>query len=695
MADVPNNTNTSVSLAFGETYTGEIETANDEDWLSVELTAGVTYAFRMTGSTIGDGTLDDPFIKGLYDADGVSLNRFDDDGAGNRNSQLVFTPTESGTYYISAGSWETEVGTYKFTFAEYVAEAPTPYSSAIVDQVDNSGDDRIDGLLSGFRYQNVLGADTTEVTYSIPRAGSQWSTDPNNGYGPESGEGEPWDNIAYLTTNEAALFRDGLSQLESLAKLTLTEVADNSTSAGSVRVAWTGQMDEDQAAHAYYPAGSPVGGDIWILSENQGTGGEGSYFQLVLLHELGHAVGLKHPFDDDGSGVILPAEYDCLEYTLMAYNVSVLDEAIDGASFYPTSYMYLDILALQYMYGAAENATGNTTYTFASGQKYYETIWDTGGTDTYDASGQTRALTLDLTPGSWSNVGTQITLFSADGNQTKTDTVFTPPEVTVENAIGGSGGDRLIGNTAANRLTGNSGNDSLYGGNGNDTLSGGAGSDRIEAGKGNDLVTGGSSQSGIESGNDTVWAGDGNDSIYGAAGADRLGGGEGHDMIFGLGGNDTIFGGKGSSALSRDTLDGGAGDDEIYGGAGDDSVVGGAGNDLLYSGTGDDVIIGGAGDDTLWGMKDDDMLTGGDGADTFVFAAGHGDDVITDFDIGEDNLDLAAVNFNFTSVNDVVASATAATVSGSTGVLINLGGGDSVFLVGVSLTDIPAIDITL
>ncbi len=44
----------------------------------------------------------------------------------------------------------------------------------------------------------------------------------------------------------------------------------------------------------------------------------------------------------------------------------------------------------------------------------------------------------------------------------------------------------------------------------------------------------------------------------------------------------------------------------------------------------------------MTGLGGGDTLTGGAGADTFVFEAGHGDDTVTDFTDGEDQIDLSA-----------------------------------------------------
>ncbi len=96
--------------------------------------------------------------------------------------------------------------------------------------------------------------------------------------------------------------------------------------------------------------------------------------------------------------------------------------------------------------------------------------------------------------------------------------------------------------------------------------------------------------------------------ITGTNAADRLMGGDEAEQIDGLKGSDTLDGGKG-----------------------DDTLTGGKGADLLIGGKGSDILDGGKGDDTLMGGK---------GADIFVLEVGQDTDVITDFQLEEDRLDL-------------------------------------------------------
>ncbi len=173
--------------------------------------------------------------------------------------------------------------------------------------------------------------------------------------------------------------------------------------------------------------------------------------------------------------------------------------------------------------------------------------------------------------------------------------------------VGDSGNDTIKGLGAADVLYGRGGDDTLYGGRGKDTLYGDNGNDRLFGDNNNDILHGGA-------GDDTLNGGNSADRLYGEDGDDELNGGNGHDMLYGGAGNDKLDGGDGN-----DRLEGGEGDlDVLAGGAGEDRLFGDGGNDRLEGGEGSD------------------RLRGGEGADEFLFRAGDGVDVITDFSV-EDN----------------------------------------------------------
>ena len=137
---------------------------------------------------------------------------------------------------------------------------------------------------------------------------------------------------------------------------------------------------------------------------------------------------------------------------------------------------------------------------------------------------------------------------------------------------------------------------------------------------------------------DIISLGAGDDTAQGFLGDDTLFGGAGDDVLEGGAGLDVLGGGSG-----RDSLSGGANNDVLYGGSGDDRLIGGAGDDTLSGGANADFLAGGAGNDWLNGGLGSDTLQGGDGADVFVFGApGSGADRIIDFEVGIDQVHIAA-----------------------------------------------------
>jgi serralysin len=101
-----------------------------------------------------------------------------------------------------------------------------------------------------------------------------------------------------------------------------------------------------------------------------------------------------------------------------------------------------------------------------------------------------------------------------------------------------------------------------------------------------------------------------------------------------------------------------------------DTITGNAGSNRLEGGPGRDTIDGGGGADTIVSGRDSDQIWGGQGADTFVFdhfldssmfnvlssvtrpdgnyTTGAGVDVINDFLVGTDKIDLSGIDANST-----------------------------------------------
>lgn len=175
-----------------------------------------------------------------------------------------------------------------------------------------------------------------------------------------------------------------------------------------------------------------------------------------------------------------------------------------------------------------------------------------------------------------------------------------------------------------------------------------------------------------------IRGGDGADSITGGAAFDDINGNQGDDTAHGGAGDDWVVGGKGNDVLFGD-----AGDDLVLGNLGDDTLSGGDGKDILRGGQGADVLQGGAGDDWLSGDRGDDTITGGAGADTFHSFSGAGIDRITDFRLSEGDRVLLDAGTAYT-----LRQSGADTI-------VDMGNGDQVVLVGVSLSSLTGAWITV
>ena len=505
-------------------------------------------------------------------------------------------------------------------------------------------------LVEGHKWGGALGTAVT-LTYSFP-TGTAYFIDPYNSDSPN----DEWSSWSPLTTGERDAVRDVLATWSSFARISFVEVADNASVVGELRFAYTENIDPEFVGHAYYPSNHPSAGDVWLSwygfnPDGNATVPPGTFDYHTILHEVGHALGLKHPFSSPN---VIPDGLDNFFYTIMSYTASPWSEEGDSySSFAPTTPMYYDLLAIQALYGRNTTVnSGNTTYTFNDGTRYWEAINDGGGHDVIVYNGSEDS-SIDLTPGAFSELSEAI--FFSDGISSRA-TVTIGPNVVIEDARGGSGNDTLRGNSGANVLSGGAGNDTFRAWAGADTFNGDAGTDTLSfvgwgPGVSIDLslaatqaVSGGSLKlSSIEN----IVGGNGADTLRGNNGANVLSGGAGNDTLNGGFGADAMFGGSGNDIFVFDNL----GDriDEI-GGSGIDQVqvsislslanttivkgdvenlallgsanLGGTGNGLdnvIVGNTGTNTLIGAAGNDTLNGGFGSDTMQGGSGNDIYVF----------------------------------------------------------------------------
>ena len=142
--DFAADTSTTGAISVGGSAIGEIESADDCDWFAVTLQEGRTYQIDLEGAATGAGNLSDPYLFGIYDGNGFLLPQSsNDDGGAGYNSRFVFTPSESGTYFVASSGAFSDTGTYKLSLREVVddfaSRALTP-GDPPTGQMEHKGD---------------------------------------------------------------------------------------------------------------------------------------------------------------------------------------------------------------------------------------------------------------------------------------------------------------------------------------------------------------------------------------------------------------------------------------------------------------------------------------------------------------------------------------------------------------------------
>ena len=320
------------------------------------------------------------------------------------------------------------------------------------------------------------------------------------------------DNLNNLVTSrssfspaQAEAISTALIKWSNVTSINFTEVKETDNSFGTLRFGLSDNIDalvSNSSAFAFFPSNIESGGDIWLNANtkdildgkfigtfSESTFQEGSFSYSILVHEIGHALGLKHPFETSSRNFdTLNADDNVINNTIMSYAVS-LDADVVGLTAYPTTPMIEDIRAIQHLYGTNKSFnSGDTSYFFDDSTTYFQTIWDSGGTDTIIYSGN-QPLELSLSSASGSFIGKRVKGYSENGTYlTEIKNIYIADFVTIENVSGGSGNDLIKGNSTSNFLAGGKGNDSLYGHGANDVFEGGEGNDIVYGGEGVDIL---------------------------------------------------------------------------------------------------------------------------------------------------------------------------------------------------------------
>ena len=345
-------------------------------------------------------------------------------------------------------------------------------------------DQDISGLLQGSAWN------ATSLTFSFPTSSDQYGTQATYG------DNDPFNGFSALDSaghsGQQAEAARALNLISSYTNLTFTQITETTTTHATIRFANTAPSSiSTGTSEAYYPSTNIAGGDIFYggTGENPRMGNFDS--GQAILHELGHALGLKHGQDNFEYGTMNADRLD-IEFSLMNYpNYIGSNDGFATASTSSQTYMMYDIAALQYMYGANFNMSGqNNTYSWSAstGEEFvngasqgrpvdnhiFETIWDGGSVSTYDLSNFSQSQVDDMRPGYWMLFSSsQLADLNANAASKPSGEIFARADIynaleyngdarsLIDNIITGSGNDTITENAANNTINGGAGTDTV------------------------------------------------------------------------------------------------------------------------------------------------------------------------------------------------------------------------------------------
>ena len=254
---------------------------------------------------------------------------------------------------------------------------------------------------------------------------------------------------SFLTYDFTSVIARAFAEWSTYGDIEFQQVADGGAAAGvghdaDIRI-FFGAIPGSTAGYAFYPSnyGSAIAGDMLLDTLNVFNTNP-VLFESIVLHEIGHALGLGH----------------------------VADDSIMTATISETSLQADDIAGIQAIYGVQQGAPTPPPPT----NNADENLIGTGSSDTIKGSQGDDTLS--------GGGGSDWLYGGADDDQVD----------------GGGGNDRLSGNSGLDLIRGGDGKDTVKGGSGDDTLEGGNGDDVLRGGRQSDVLTGGSGNDNIKGG---------------------------------------------------------------------------------------------------------------------------------------------------------------------------------------------------
>ena len=566
---------TGVVTVNGSASTGVINFAADADALKISLVANTSYLFSQNSTSSVD-----PYLY-LYDSN-FSLLDSNDDANGTLNSQIAYTALTTGAFYLGAKAFSTSVGSYSVSAISVVTPPPPQVSIAATTPSLNEGNSGF--TVASFTVSLSVAMPTSaSVSWVLAGVGSSPSS-PDDFSGATSGivnfspgvtqqtiqiniigdtTFEPNEQFTVTLSSPSS----GLSMGQASATTTILDDDDDysfdSSTTGVVTVngsASTGVINF--AADADALKISLVANTSYLFSQNSTS----SVDPYLYLYDSNFSL---LDSNDDANGTLNSQ----IAYTALTTGAFYL-----GAKAFSTSVGSYSVSAISQ--SAINGTTGNDTI---NGTFVCDTINGLAGNDTINGLNADDNLYggdgNDILDGGSGNdlldggLGTDTASYAGTTTSVNVDlrlanigqnTIGAGIDqlVSIENLIGGLGGDTLHGDSLSNYIDGADGDDLIDGGEGNDTLIGG---NNGTAGDTVSYITAGSAVT-VNLDLTTVQntGGGGSDTL---SGFENLIGSEWSDILTGTGGNNLINAGAGDDTIvgvvGADTIDGGGGIDTI------------------------------------------------------------------------------------------------------------------------------------
>ena len=349
-----------------------------------------------------------------------------------------------------------------------------------------SGDYRVDVLLDGPADRwNAPGELKSPVTVSFSFAETVNYLEGNDAKG-----------FLPFTAAQRSAARETFALISAQFNISFAEIVEtNSADTKFGQLRFSNSTQVISAGYAYAPATNGVGeninGDNFInneskyLSDYSILSPQGAFNWSLMIHEILHSIGLKHPGNYNAGEPASDVPGNYLVKTEDNPNNSILSYVDNPQGLQRIDLGLYDMLALSYIYGAKAFRVESNQYVFSNTEanqvaassavnltntvvlmpdtgRFLQLVNDTGGNNSFNFQSMTAGVAVNLGQGKSSSAG-----FLADGTGA-IDNIQIAFGTEINSVYGSKFGDTLVGNSGANLLQGGPGNDTIDGGLGVD-----------------------------------------------------------------------------------------------------------------------------------------------------------------------------------------------------------------------------------